>query len=83
MHRYTRVHWDAEARQYFVPYQYFTKVQEVRTELQMVDPQESWDFLAWISDHRKLEFYEKFAALCLAVRGTSILGGWPQGPGWL
>jgi hypothetical protein len=48
---------------------------QVRTELQMVDPSESWDFLAWISDQRKLEFYEKAAALCLAVRGTSILGG--------
>jgi len=32
----------------------------------------SWDFLAWLMQDSKMEFYEKSAAVCLFIRGVAI-----------
>lgn len=45
----------------------------MRTELQVLDPADSWDFLAWLMEERKLEFYEKAAAVCLFIRGIAVV----------
>ena len=45
---------------------------QVRTELQVIDAAESWDFAAWLLDERRLEFYEAAAALALFIRGVAV-----------
>lgn len=70
--RMVKIYWDVQAKEYVVPSKYITKVNEVRTELQVLDPSESWDFLAWLTHEEKLEFYEKCAAVCLFIRGLAI-----------
>lgn len=40
--RHTAVKWDAESGLYVMPYKHFTKLGEVRTELQIMDAGERW-----------------------------------------
>lgn len=64
--------WDAPSGQYILPYRHLTKLGEVRTELQLLDPGEGWAFLGWLFHEDKLEFYEKAAAVCLFIRGIAV-----------
>ena len=70
--REVQVQWDAASGQYIMPYTAFTKLGEVRTELQLIDASESWGFMSWLLTDTKLEFYEKAAAVCLFIRGLAI-----------
>jgi len=67
-----KVEWDAATGQYVLPHKAFTKVFQVRTELQLLDPSESWDFLSWLTTADKLQFYEKAAGVCLFFRLFSL-----------
>jgi len=40
--------------------------------VQLLDPSESWAFLSWLLDERRLGFIEKAAAVCLAIRGVAV-----------
>ncbi|KIZ04815.1 cell division protease FtsH [Monoraphidium neglectum] len=64
--------WDQESKAYVMPWSGFTRLGEVRTELQVMDPGENWAFLSWLLDDRKLRFFEQAAAFALFVRGCSI-----------
>eukprot|EP00879_Flechtneria_rotunda_P018283 GHRR01019180.1.p1 GENE.GHRR01019180.1~~GHRR01019180.1.p1 ORF type:complete len:509 (+),score=127.64 GHRR01019180.1:313-1839(+) len=70
--REVQVIWDNDSRQFVLPYKHLTKLGEVRTELQLLDSNESWAFLSWFLDERRLQFIEKAAAVCLAIRGVAI-----------
>ena len=52
--REVQVQWDEGSGQYTLPLEAFNKVLQVKTELQILDPSESWDFLAWITDAGKV-----------------------------
>jgi cell division protease FtsH len=71
--RQVKVEWDPDSRQYVMPWRNFTRLGEVRTEVQVLDPQESWAFMSWLLKDSRMEFVEKTAALCLAIRGLAIL----------
>jgi hypothetical protein len=32
----------------------------------------SWEFLSWLLHERRMDFYEKSAAVCLFIRGLAI-----------
>ncbi|EFJ40530.1 hypothetical protein VOLCADRAFT_121711 [Volvox carteri f. nagariensis] len=49
------------------------KVFQVTTEVQLLDPQESWDFLGWLLHPARLEFYEKAACVAIALRLLGIV----------
>ncbi|GFR40632.1 hypothetical protein Agub_g1214 [Astrephomene gubernaculifera] len=73
--------WDPVSRQYILPYSAQKKVFQVTTEVQLLDPQESWDFLGWLVHPGRLEFYEKAACVALALRllgiGIAVATGSP------
>lgn len=78
-----QVMWDAESGQYLLPHKAFTKMFQVRTEVQLLDPAANWDFVAWLTASDKLDFYEKAAAFCLFCRITSLILDWGAGtPIW-
>lgn len=55
----------------------------MRTELQLLDPSECWDFLAWLTQPGKVEFYEKAAAFCVFGRACTMLLTWmTASPAW-
>ncbi|KAG2494742.1 hypothetical protein HYH03_006989 [Edaphochlamys debaryana] len=64
--------WDPASGQYVLPYRAQKKVFQVTTQVQLLDPQESWDFLGWLMAPRRLEFYEKAAAVAVALRLLGI-----------
>lgn len=47
--------WDDSTRQYVLPYKHLTKLGEVRTELQLLDPADNWAFLGWLLDERRMQ----------------------------
>ncbi|WIA18809.1 hypothetical protein OEZ85_003491 [Tetradesmus obliquus] len=71
--REVQILWDDASRQYVLPYKHLTKLGEVRTELQLLDAADNWAFLGWLLDERRMQFLEKAAAVCLAIRGVAIL----------
>ncbi|GLC47538.1 hypothetical protein PLESTB_001403000 [Pleodorina starrii] len=64
--------WDPVSQQYVMPYRAQKKVFQVTTEVQLLDPQESWDFMSWLLHPGRLEFYEKAACVAVALRLLSI-----------
>eukprot|EP00798_Chlamydomonas_sp_ICE-L_P003446 gene3445-13504_t len=68
-----RIMWDKQNREYVVPQDSFTKVFKVKTELQMLDPTDNWDFLGWLTQENKMDFYEKSAAFCVFGRGLTLV----------
>lgn len=81
--REVQVMWDADTKQYVLPFEAFNKVFQVRTELQVLDPTESWDFLAWLTQPSKVEFYEKAAAFCVFGRACTMFLTWmTASPAW-
>ncbi|PNW85891.1 hypothetical protein CHLRE_03g201100v5 [Chlamydomonas reinhardtii] len=65
--------WDPASGQYILPYRAQKKVFQVSTEVQLLDPQESWDFLGWLLAPGRLEFYEKAACVAIALRVLGIV----------
>ncbi|GLI69609.1 hypothetical protein VaNZ11_014276 [Volvox africanus] len=71
--RTTGAVWDPVSRQYVLPYKAQKKVFQVTTEVQLLDPQESWDFMSWLLHPGRLEFYEKAACVAIALRLLGIV----------
>ncbi|KAL6751221.1 FtsH-like AAA+ protein [Haematococcus lacustris] len=81
--REVQVEWDAGSRQYLMPLRAFPRVKQVRTEVQVLDPSDSWQFLGWLNNSNMMNFYEKTAAVCLFFRGVTLLMDWASGtPAW-
>jgi len=75
--------WDEESGQYLLPHSAFNKVFQVRTEVQVLDPAENWDFVAWFTSSPRLELYEQAAAVALFCRGLTLTCDWATGtPVW-
>jgi len=70
--REVQVLWDERAGHFVLPHEAFNKVFQVKTELQVLDPSESWDFMSWLLQDNKVEFYEKAAAVCVFGRSVTI-----------
>lgn len=69
--RTPRVVFDPETRQYVLPYKYLTKVGEVRTELTLLDPRDSWEFASYMLTEANLE--SLLGVVMLVLGGRIIL----------
>lgn len=64
--------WDKDTSTYIMPFKHITKVFEVRTELQLLDHRDTWEFASWLLNERRVDFYEKAACICLAIRFLAL-----------